>query len=238
MCQIAGVVFALLVTANVQAVVDTPFRIAVGFSSPVSDFCKAIMEEAFQRLGSSVRVRHAPAERAIRLANDGVEDAECLRVKGIERLYPNLVQVDEPLFEVRFAAFVRKGVAVAPGWQGLKPHNVGALYGWKLIEQQVLAVDPQTFVRVDRADALFRMLQMGRIDVAALNALDGQLKLRELGLSDIEMLQPPLAKVPLYLSLHVRHRALLAPLADVFRRMKSDGTWARIERQVLPQVEG
>lgn len=237
-CQIAGLLLVCLFGGSVQASADKPFSVVVGFSPPVSDFCRAILTEAFSRLGREVRVQHVPAERAIRLANDGIEDAECLRIKGIERLYPNLVQVPEPLFEVRFTAFVRKGFALQPGWKGLKPFDVGALYGWKLIEIKVKEVAPKSFVRVDQADSLFRMLQLGRIDVAALNTLDGELKLRELGIDGIEATQPPLAQVPLFLSLHKRHQNLIEPLARVFREMQTDGTWAAIERRILPAVGG
>lgn len=180
---------------------------------------------------------HIPAERSIRLANDGIVDGDCMRIDSIEQLYPNLVQVPEAIFHVKFTAFVRKGFTLQPEWDGLKPHHVGALYGWKLIEMRVKAVEPKSFVRVDKAESLFQMLQLGRIDVAALNTLDGVRKLKEMKLSEIVPVKPPLASVPLYFCLHKSHTDLVEPLTDVFRSMKEDGTWQRIEAAHLPEID-
>lgn len=214
---------------------DDPFRVVIGFQPPVSALCNGLITEAFGRLGRTVQVRALPAERAIQLANAGVADAECLRIRGIERLYPNLVQVPIPLLEVQFVAFAnaKRKLSLAAGWRSLQPYHVGAVYGWKLIEMRVKEVNPRSFVRVDSAEALFRMLDLQRIDVAALNRLDGELQLRRLGIEGIQAIEPPLAQVPLYFSMHLRHRALVPDLQRVLQDMRQDGTWQRIYDDVL-----
>lgn len=216
------------------------FQVSLGFRAPVSAYCRAIVTEAFRRLGRWAEVRELPAERSIRLANEGFNDADCMRIKGIDRLYPDLVQVPEKIFDVRFYAFSRGDIRLEGGWQGLKPYNVATVYGWKLAEIKIAEVAPKSFLKVDTAEALFRMLDLGRIDVAVIGLLDGSVKLRRMGLwGRIKPVHPALATRELYFSMHRRHAGLREPLARAFREMKEDGTWKEIEDRTLgPLLSG
>lgn len=211
-----------------------PVRVNVAFQAPLSQFCEVVLGEALRRLDRPLVVRSdLPAERAILRVSQGKDHADCMRVDGIRAMYPDLIQVPTPVFEVEFVAFTRQGTMLKPGWEGLRPYRVGAVKGWKLIESQVLAVQPRAFVQVGTADSLFRMLALGRVDVVALNRLDGERKLRELKLAGIAAAAEPLAVVPLYVTLHRSQGELARQLDSTFLVMRRDGSWERARRQVF-----
>ncbi|MDO9632478.1 MAG: hypothetical protein Q7I92_11315, partial [Humidesulfovibrio sp.] len=89
-----------------------------------------IVTEAFRLLGMSPRLVRLSAERALQNANQGVDDGIYVRIAGLERLYPNLVMVPEPVTEFVFTAFTRDPALEVHSWAGLKPWNVGIITGW------------------------------------------------------------------------------------------------------------
>lgn len=228
----------LLALAHVAGARE-PVRINVVFQEPLSTFCEAILTEAFARLGEPLEIRSdLPAERAIRRVSRGRDDGDCMRVQSVAGMYPNLIQVPTRIFDVEFTAFTREGVSLARGWGALKPYRVGAVKGWKLIETQVGAVKPRSFVQVRTGESLFRMLELGRVDVAALSRLDGERLLRRLKLKGIAAADAPLAAVPLFVTLHRSHGTLARELDQTFLAMQRDGTWARLRQQSLGSVGG
>lgn len=226
------VIFILPISAVGQ--MNAPIKVNLAFRPPLSDFCSAIVEEAFKRIRRTAIVRvDLPAERAIQQVDQGVADADCLRVEGVKALYHNLIQVPTALFDVEFVSFSRPDLELSPGWAALAPYRVGAVKGWKLIELNVLAVKPKSFIQVGSADSLFRMLALGRIDVAALNRLDGLRKLGELKLLDTDLTITPLATASLYFTLHKRHAVLASELDEAFQAMQADGAWQEIYQRIF-----
>jgi len=210
---------------------QTPFKISCGFRPPVSDFSQRILEQAFAQLNKSVVFSVRPTERSIRLVNQGFEDADCFRVKGITGLYPDIIQVPEAVYFVRFSAFSQQPSLSLPHWRDLKPYRVGTVYGFKLIENKVNLVAPKTWVQLSNTDALFHMLYLNRLDVAVIGLQEGLYKLRQMGLPNISALDPPLASMPLFLSLHKKHANLVEPLTQIFKQMKKTGEWQLIFKQ-------
>jgi len=52
---------------------------------------RAIVPESASRFGYTVQFVHNPAERSLRLAEDGAVDGEGMRVRGLSSMYPNLI---------------------------------------------------------------------------------------------------------------------------------------------------
>lgn len=198
-------------------------------------FIDVVAAEAFRRAGLGLELVRLPAERALRLANAGRIDGEVVRVAGLEAQYPNLVRVPEPIADVGFAAFSRNP-RLRADFEALKARSVGLIRGWKIYEramaggeQVTTAGDPQQ---------LFRLLALGRIEVALYERTMGVALAQSLALEDVHRLEPLLAERDVFSYLHRRHAAHVPALADALRAMKRDGFYARVRREILqPYLE-
>lgn len=204
---------------------------AAPYTSPDgSGVADRIVREAFRRAGVEIRIVHAPSERSLVNANEGITAGEYLRISGLEQHYPNLVMVPEPICEYEFMAFARdRGIRVK-GWESLRPHNVGYITGWKILEQNVTGVKSVTTVRNE--EALFELLRGGRADLVIYERQRGEALLRRTGKGDIRPLSPPLARREMYLYLNRGHESQVPRVAKALRQMKRDGTWQRIMASV------
>ena len=57
------------------------------------DAAADIVRRAYQELGIQIKYKTYPAERALKLSNNGTADGELVRIKGIESKYPNLIRI-------------------------------------------------------------------------------------------------------------------------------------------------
>lgn len=189
-----------------------------------------LVREAFGRLGLDARVENFPGDRSLRMSNEGFTDGQALRVLGIEKEYPNLVRVPEPVFEAEFLAWaMRRDIRLA-GWQDLRSLVVGYPLGWKLYDQEVK--EAREIIRVQSMVQLFPMLAASRLDVVLLDRWQAMYLTRRASI-DAHPIEPALARHKMYLYLHVRHRALVAPLAAALAAMRADGSIKRIYDRTL-----
>lgn len=63
--------------------------------APFSTVLDALLQEAFLRIGVGLKTQELPGVRALKNANDGIEDGDAGRVRGTEKRYPNLVMIPE-----------------------------------------------------------------------------------------------------------------------------------------------
>lgn len=187
-----------------------------------------------RRAGYGLRVVPLPTERALLNANAGIEDGDLYRTAGFEKDYPNLVQVPQPLVEQDFVALSRRAGVEVRGWADLARYSVAYVTGTKLLEQQLQGVAQQTSVR-DNA-TLFDMLAADRVDVVLIGRWVGHLAARQAGLV-VRVHEPALLRVPMFIYLHRRHEALVAPLARALAEVRRDGTWQRLYDQIIKPLE-
>ncbi len=185
-----------------------------------------LIHEVFDRLGVRVTVQSLPAERALLNADAGIEDGDVGRVAGLTRIYPNLIRVPEMIFRADFVAFTRSMKFETDGWETLAPYNIGIINGHKIAEANVKTF--QSLVSVEKLDILFNLLVEGRVDVVATERLFGIYMAKQLGIDDVKVMDPPLARLDLYLYLHKKHSALVPLIDEAIREAKSDGLYKRI----------
>lgn len=218
-----------------------PLILNTAFGPPISTpnqtgFFDRLMRELFTALGHAVAIQSPPAERALMLANAGIDDGDGPRIPGLEDLgtYPNLIRVPEKLLDVEFNAFtLDPGVAVAH-WEALAGYRVGIVTGWKILEAQLRSYPD--VVKVRDPIHLFLLLRSRRTEVVVIDRFSGIETARRLGMNGLRMLQPPLAVMPMYLYLNDRHAALADRVADELRAMKGDGRYQKIYRETLSHV--
>ncbi len=193
-------------------------------------FLDVIATEAFRRVGVELRLVKLPAERALLLANDGLQDGDLTRIAGLEGQYPNLVRVPEKLVDWDFAAF-SKDASIPANFEAIRRHSVGLIKGWKIYERNMAGAGRVT--TVDSPEQLFRLLDRGRIEVALYAHRMGVALIRKQGLRDIRPLEPPLASRAMYIYLNKRHAELAPKLAAALRALKREGFYQRVYREKL-----
>jgi polar amino acid transport system substrate-binding protein len=196
-----------------------------------SGFEDRIVAEAFRRVGLAVKLVMLPSERSLQNANQGIDDGVYVRVPGLERIYPNLVMVAEPVSEFIFTAFTRDPALKARAWDDLRERQVAIVAGWKIVERNLAGAPRLQAVRDE--EALFALLDKDRAEVVVAGLHAGREIIRTRGYHGVRTLQPPLAMVPMHLYLHKRHAELVPRLNATLRDMRRDGTIARMTRSGL-----
>lgn len=222
---LAGLPFAAEATTD-RIVLNT------GVSEPYTGkagnkgFLDRIVERLFQRLGKKAEIAVFPsAERALINANKGIEDGDVLRVRGLEKYYPNLIRVPEKLIDNNFVAYSVDLPIKAVTWDSLKPYVVGYIIGWKIFEQNTRQVKETT--RVSDRDQLFALLGNRRADVVLYEQWQGLWTARQAGIK-VRILNPPLASLEMFMYMHKKHKDLIPQVAKTLAAMKADGTYRKI----------
>lgn len=201
-------------------------------NSQQTGYLDVIAAEAFRRAGLELRLVKLPAERALRLANDGTIDGDMVRIAGLEKQYPNLIPVPEKLVDWHFAAF-SKDASIPADFAALRGHSVGLIRGWKIYEQAMAGGAHVTMV--DDQEQLFRLLQLGRIEVALYARWMGLALIRQQGIEGIQVLQPLLAERTMFIYLNKRHAEHVPRLAAALRALKQEGFYDRAyQERLLP----
>lgn len=208
--------------------------INTAFDDPVAGpegFFSHLIRSLLEPLGYGVTVQAPPAERALLLANEGVDDGDGPRIPGLEASYPNLLRVPEPILDVEFIAFTKRLDFEVRGWESLEPYSVAIVTGWKILERNIRS-NPG-LLRVKGPEDLFRLLKSGRAEVAVIDRHSGHAMARKVGLRHFNALRPALVSTPMFLYLHKRHRDLVPILASRLREMKDSGVYERLKCEKL-----
>lgn len=220
----------LCLSANMALAQGQDIKLNTAFAPPVKTLFEQVMQEAFKRNGLNVTVQAPPAERALQQANDGIDDGDGPRIAGLSSKYPNLIQVPEKVIDTEFVAFTKNATMEAKGWDSVKQYRVGIITGWKILEDNLAG--SQALEKVANSEALFKLLANDRIDVAVIGKLDGMAAIRQLGLTDVHAVSPPLEIKPMYLYLNKKHEALVPKIDAGLKEMKSDGTYQKLLDQL------
>lgn len=210
-------------------------------SEPLSNneqtgFIEQLVEAALRRLNYRLESVRMPAERALIIANDGINDGELLRIAGLQKHYPNLIQVPEKLIDLDFVAFTRDKSLQITRWQDLAARSVAIITGWKIFEHNI--PDTTDLVSVKNAGQLFTLLLKDRTDAILYSRWSGLAYIHNHQLQDISILEPPLAQQSMYVYLHKRHRDLVPLLSKELRTLKIEGEYQRLFREILAPYTG
>jgi polar amino acid transport system substrate-binding protein len=217
------------VQAQQPLIIGTSYKLLL--STPEQNgLLDTIAKEAFSRIGIQIELPFLPAERSLIAASTGLHDGELNRVAGLEKLYPNLIRIDESMMHFRFVAFTRTCRIPTPDWQSLAPYRIGIIKGWKILEENAGKFDFVTYV--NSAQQLFTLLALDRIDIALYGDLLGQAQLQAMGIDNYTILEPPLAVHGMYMYLHKKHQRLVPQVREALHAMKADGTYGRLYLEV------
>ncbi len=197
-------------------------------------FVDVVVREALGRIGFGLESVRLPAERALINANAGIDDGDLLRIAGLRKTYPNLIQVPEKVIDLEFVVFTKHEAFPLDGWGSLKPYSVAIITGWKILERNITGVTELT--RVKDANQLFTLLLKERVDTIVYTRNVGLGYIKQRHIHGVRILEPPLARRGMYVYLHKKHQRLVSKLADALRAMKTDGSYRRAYRRILAPI--
>tara|TARA_R110002167_G_scaffold68514_10_gene193335 strand:+ start:401 stop:1135 length:735 start_codon:yes stop_codon:yes gene_type:complete len=199
-----------------------------------SGFLDLVSAEALRRIGYRMATVEHPAERGLKNVNAGIDDGEMSRIGGLSAIYPNIIQVPEPIIDWRFVVFSKKELSTDEGWDSLAGKEIAYLNGWKILEKTV----PQSShrIKVRTMEQLFSLLERDHTDFIIYEYWGGIHYLESHSLDSIKVRTPPLIVKPMYMYLNQKHQQLVPQLAAALRQMKQDGTYQRLSDQTLGQL--
>ncbi len=222
--------------ASTSAQPAPSMTLATTVSPPLSEpdqggMLDLIVKESFARMGMDVSLQALPSERGLVMADNGQLDGDVNRISGLQASYPNLRQVPESNMTYEFTAFTLRPDVNVRNWGDLRHYTVAYIIGWKIYDENVRS---GSVIKVATPENLFALLRAGRVDVVLYYRLGGLYYARKLGLTNLRVLDPPLATREMYMYLNSRHADLVPRLAEALRDMKKDGSYQRI---VIPFLE-
>ena len=206
------------------------------FTSPLSNdaqsgFADVIVGKALHRIGYQLKTVRLPAERALINANAGIDDGDLLRIDGLQKSYPNLIQVPEKVMDIEFVVFTTETSFPIKGWKSLKPYSVAIITGWKILERNIPA--GTDLIKVKNVDQLFTLLLKNRVDAIVYSRWVGLGYIKQHKIREIRILGKPLARRKMYVYLHKKHKNLVPRLAKSLRHIKANGDYRRAFRKIL-----
>ena len=201
--------------------------------APTAKVTEQILREAYKRIGIQIQIKEFPAERSLLMSNEGQSDGDVNRIKEVEKLYTNLIRVPIVVNTVEWVAFSNNVRFPVEGWESLKPYKIALRRGMKIAEIKTEGMSREV---VTTDEQIFKLLDIGRVDVAVSDLLTGRIELKRLNLESIFKLEPPLTTVELYHYLHKKHENLVAKITESLQTMENEGEIRRIREQAEEEL--
>jgi len=224
-----------LLLAQETLVLNTAFTFPLS-TDEQTGFVDVVVKEALGRIGFGLETVRLPAERALINANAGIDDGDLLRIAGLRKTYPNLIQVSEKVIDLEFVVFTKYKKFPVAGWHSLKPYSVAIITGWKILERNI--TEAAVLTNVKNVNQLFTMLLKDRADTIVYSRWVGLGYIKQHHVRGVRILEPPLARRGMYVYLHKKHQHLVPKLAATLRAMKADGSYRRAFQKILAPVAG
>jgi len=209
---------ATSILLSIDPVFGTEFKIATLDSDearPVARRTKIL----YETIGHSAKVSFLPARRSLAEVNAGRRDAEMARIAGLEKEYPNLVRVPEPIYFTTYSAVVRKDSGIeSTSWGDLKSQKIARAMGI-----QILRIRTRDYMveAVPSPKSIVKMVERGRVNVGLMLTSDAERFVAPNG--ELKILKPQIEDTVLYHYVHKRHVKIVPALDKALKEMRKDG---------------
>ncbi len=204
------------------------------FSAPIGhplvEPVLTILREAYKSLNIEIGIVELPAARALLVSNSGGLDGELGRIAGIEESYDNLRSVPVPIWIIEGTAFSLDKLPPITGWSSLAPYKIGMLRGTIYAEN---ATRDMQRIMVNKPEQVFELLLKNRVDIGIMEKFVGINTIKKMGISEIKVWEPPLARYPIFHYLHKRHVRLIAALTNSLKKTLKTKKVKQIKRQFM-----
>lgn len=194
-------------------------------------FLDLLIKEVFQRIGIEAEIIvYQASARALSNADEGVDDGATLRVKGIEKKFPNLIRVPEKLMDNDFVAYSLHDYLDVSNWASMASYDIAYILGWQIFQNNL--PDHKSTVRTKDAKQLMALLAHDRVDLVLYERWQGLWRANKLDMK-IKVYEPPLAQREMFMYLNKKHADLVEKVATSLAEIKKDGTYQKIFDQTL-----
>ncbi|HEV8691918.1 MAG TPA: hypothetical protein VGQ91_16565 [Ideonella sp.] len=204
---------------------------------------RRIYGEAFRRLGLPLHFNVMPLQRLSAAADQGQIDGDVARVPGYGADHPELVRVDETVYDVTFALFTTNPTLTLPSLAALADTNWRGTYirGAAVCLHALRPLLPgDRLIDVSTDAQGFDMLCLGRSEVHCTADLSALTLRYSPGFRGIDIMRKvaDIGSYALHPYLHRRHAELAPKLAAVLKQMKAEGLVERYRAESLRELEG
>ncbi len=239
-----GPAWALVAACLCAQAAAQPF--VMGTSQPEDTYAgklqRRIYREAFRRLDIPLQISVLPLQRLTIVADQGAIDGDVARTHGYAANHPDLVRVEEPVYDSVWALFAVNPTLELDALPSLanRPWRATYLRGVGICERALKPlVPPERLSDVTSDTQGFTMMRLGRTDVhctADLSAINLQYTAE---FSDLPITRKvaEIGSFPLHPYVHRKHADLAPRLATVLRQMKADGLLERYRQEAFREVE-
>ncbi len=238
--------WAVLQAAAEPAPLDPPIVIGMvhSESSVLARWYRLIYVEAFGRLGRKVEVQGYPLARIGLLLDKGLLDGEAARAGLYAQAHPELVRVEESVFDIVFELYATRPLPPLKRLEDLPASKLQVIYprGMLFCEKALRSVlPPEQVADVTDGDLALKMLLTGRADVLCSNNVGMQgVQLDAADMLGVDTVRSVLGleATPLYPYLLRKHAALAPRLAAALKKMKAEGLIERFRREAMHEAAG
>jgi ABC-type amino acid transport substrate-binding protein len=230
----ACLIFLVLSFALNSDAQDSPVVIATVDNSADVPAGRAVIREAYSRIGVEVEFRSYSAAEAIATSNSGVVTAELQRIDGISQDYENLVQVPIPINIIQGAAFSIKYRFPISGWHSLRPYRIGIVRGIVFAERPTMGMNVSI---ANGYEELILMLKNDEVDVGVMPRIEGLEAIHSAGIREFIEMDGVLETLFLYHYVHKSRLDLVEKLTPVLKQMLLNGETRRIHDQVMTTMK-
>jgi len=200
-------------------------------TSTQEGFLDTVVKEAFRRIGITLQTSSLPAERGLKNSNNGSIDGEMSRVKGIDKVYTNLIRVPEKIMDWEFVVFSEKVIDLSQGWKVFSGKSVSHINGWKILEKNI--PNDAEVTKTSNIDELFSLLRKKRTDYVIYEKWAGHYMLRKMPANNIGQHKSTLLVKEVFIYLHKKHKSIVSKLSKSLENMKRDGSYQRLVNKHL-----
>lgn len=200
-------------------------------TSSQTGFIDLIVQETFRRIDIDAEVIvYQNSAKSLSNANNGIDDGAALRIKGLEKKFPNLIRIPEKLMDNDFVAYSKDNPIVTDSWTDMGEASIAYIKGWQIFQNNL--ADHKSTILTKTSQQMFDLLTSGEVDFMLYERWQGLWRAQQLGIT-IQVSEPPLAKREMFMYLNNKHSDLVDKAAAALSEMKKDGTYQKIFDKTL-----
>jgi len=203
-------------------------------SSAASSYAMPILKEAYKRLGLEFTVEKYPAKRSLFNADKGITDGEIHRISGLQKEFPNLIEIQVPIVKLEWMIYSKKHNFKVDGIESIKPYSISTRRG--IIFAERIVKKARSHLLVNGWVQVLATLELDRVDLALIPKIPA-LKLLQKNSKEVHVLMPPYQEFYLYHYLHKKHEKLIPKITKVLKEMESSGgildIWNQVDKSLI-----
>ncbi|NQU59211.1 MAG: transporter substrate-binding domain-containing protein [Rhodospirillales bacterium] len=203
-------------------------------SNDKDGFIDLIIKETFHRIGLDAEVIvYQNSAKSLKNANDGIDDGAALRIEGLEKKFPNLIRVPEKLMDNDFVAYTIGEPQATDSWASMDEFKIAYINGWQIFQNNL--ANHKATTKTKTAHRMLDLLTTGKVDLILYERWQGLWLAQQFGIT-IQVSEPPLAKMEMFMYLNKKHAGLIEKAAAALSEMKKDGTYKNIFDKTLGRL--